>query len=137
MNNSFFVTDLFVTLILVFALRDNTKKLRELAEKCNRFSCRKFYRIPDWRYDKMCKCHVSPFHFLPDRHTAFLDPVTRYTHGCFAIDPSPSTWSTTFQVKSRVINQTFTRYVPLPFSSSVRLVSFSRSNVLWMLFVEK
>lgn len=49
--------------------------------------CRKFYRIPNQCYDKMCKCHVSPFHFFlitEYRHTAFLNPVTGYIyiHAC-------------------------------------------------------
>lgn len=45
--------------------------------------CRKFYRIPNQCYDKMCKCHVSPFHFFlitEYRHTAFLNPVTGYIY---------------------------------------------------------
>lgn len=55
--------------------------------------CRKFYRIPNQCYDKMCKCHVSPFHFFlitEYRHTAFLNPVTGYIYiYTLVLNPSP------------------------------------------------
>lgn len=66
--------------------------------------CRKFYRIPNQCYDKMCKCHVSPFHFFlitEYRHTAFLNPVTGYIY-IHACSQSLSTWGATF--KSRLVH---------------------------------